>query len=468
MRFNIISHACFEAEAHRKVVVVDPWIVGSVYWDSWWHYPPPLLTEKTLRADFIYLTHWHFDHFHAPSLQRFNRSAHILMPKFPVSMMMDQLRTIGFDQVTELEHGVPFDLAPGFTLTSYQIQYQDDSIAVIEADGVTLMDLNDAKPLPLTWQQLRKKHPTVDFMLRSHSPAWSYPSCYEFEEPSEVIPIDSTSYTRSFVKAAEIVQPRFAIPFASGVCHLHRDTLNRNRDLVTTDELSAYFNHHQPRRGELVVMPPGSSWSSEKGFELTPEPQELSIYVEEAAILVQDSLSARYAMEDEATLDTVAFVAFFEQFFHATRLIRIFLNVVWVFVIRGGAQGDEQCWVLDFRKQQLRRVEAEPTEFTARITVNPSVLNEAIRDRIFTNIDIAKRWRVYVRRGGLTPHLIMTVLISLFEAGYFEARDLFRWRTAAGIVRRWREAIDYVRLATSMVTRRGEAMAERVTDPYVQ
>jgi len=62
--------------------VCDPWIVGSTYWRSWWNYPPvsPELLAS-IKPDYVYLTHIHWDHFHGPSLRRFDRATPVLVPK---------------------------------------------------------------------------------------------------------------------------------------------------------------------------------------------------------------------------------------------------------------------------------------------------------------------------------------------------------------------------------------------------
>ena len=208
MQFQIVGHACMSVEAAGTRLVTDPWIQGSVYWDSWWHWPEPVFGPELFESDFIYVTHWHFDHFHAESLDRFSRRTHILIPRFPVSSLAGHLRDLGFTQVTEITHGARFELAPGFTLTSYQSQFQDDSVAVVEADGTVLVDLNDAKPLPSTWRRLRRRHPRVDFMMRSHSPAWSYPSRFTFEDASQAIRVHRRSYADAFVAAALILRER--------------------------------------------------------------------------------------------------------------------------------------------------------------------------------------------------------------------------------------------------------------------
>src|SRR6185295_4916310 len=74
MLFQILSHAGLLVQGAGKTLVCDPWLVGSAYWRSWWNYPPvPRGLAESLRPDFIYLTHVHWDHFHGPTLRKFPR-----------------------------------------------------------------------------------------------------------------------------------------------------------------------------------------------------------------------------------------------------------------------------------------------------------------------------------------------------------------------------------------------------------
>jgi len=86
MKFKVIGHSCMYAETSGPSILVDPWLIGSCYWRSWWHYPPvpDPPDAELLSADYVYLTHHHFDHFHFPSMRKIHRDAHILVPKFGV------------------------------------------------------------------------------------------------------------------------------------------------------------------------------------------------------------------------------------------------------------------------------------------------------------------------------------------------------------------------------------------------
>ena len=49
MKFTVIGHACLFIETSGERILVDPWLAGSCYWRSWWHFPP----NTDLRPEFL-------------------------------------------------------------------------------------------------------------------------------------------------------------------------------------------------------------------------------------------------------------------------------------------------------------------------------------------------------------------------------------------------------------------------------
>ena len=145
MRFTVLGHGALCVEHGDSSILVDPWLSGSCYWRSWWHYPPSEAAEAHLRPTHVYLTHHHFDHFHYPSMRRLDRGAHVLVPRFGVDVMPGEVRSLGFSTVTELAHGEVTTLAPGLRVASYQYGFDDSAFVIAGDDGTVLADLNDCK-----------------------------------------------------------------------------------------------------------------------------------------------------------------------------------------------------------------------------------------------------------------------------------------------------------------------------------
>jgi hypothetical protein len=82
MKSQVLSHAGLAVTSAGRTLVTDPWIIGSCYWRSWWNYPPvtPQLV-RSLKPDFIYVTHIHWDHFQGPSLRKFDKRSRSTCPR---------------------------------------------------------------------------------------------------------------------------------------------------------------------------------------------------------------------------------------------------------------------------------------------------------------------------------------------------------------------------------------------------
>ena len=116
MKFTIVSHACIYIEHEDIRLLVDPWIIGSCYWRSWWNYPEVSIEIlENINPTHIYLTHLHWDHFHGPSLRKLYRG--IPKIKFLISRVPEKrLKNDLFEvlnkniQVIEINHGERFEI----------------------------------------------------------------------------------------------------------------------------------------------------------------------------------------------------------------------------------------------------------------------------------------------------------------------------------------------------------------------
>ncbi len=264
MRFTLIGHSTLAVATRGPSILVDPWLFGSCYWRAWWHFPPSTPPSDDLLApDYVYLTHHHFDHFHYPTLRRIDKRAHVLVPRFGVDVMVDEVRRLGFEQVTELPHGEVVSLAPDVRVASYQYGFDDTTFVIADGDDV-LVDVNDCKLRGRALEQVREDFPRPTFMFKSHSWAQSYPNCYEADDPADLGLLSRDAYVSDFLDAARAMQPRYAVPFGSMVAFLHPDTLDLNRHLVTPLDVRDASDDDI----DVVAMTPGDVWDSEAGFTI--------------------------------------------------------------------------------------------------------------------------------------------------------------------------------------------------------
>ena len=70
VEIKILSHACMLVKSDTHSIIVDPWLVGSCYWRSWWNFPEASFDENELsEVDAVLISHLHWDHWHGPTLK---------------------------------------------------------------------------------------------------------------------------------------------------------------------------------------------------------------------------------------------------------------------------------------------------------------------------------------------------------------------------------------------------------------
>jgi UDP-MurNAc hydroxylase len=469
LRFTVIGHACLRIETSGPTILVDPWLFGSCYWRSWWHFPAEAEpTPELLSPDVVYLTHHHFDHFHYPSMRRIDKGAEVLCARFGVDVMAGEVRELGFRHVRELPHGEVTELAPGVRVASYQYGFDDTAFVVADGDTV-LADLNDCKLRGRALRQISEDFGAVTFVLKTHSWAQSYPHLYEAEDPADLTLLKRQTYLDEFVDAARTLQPRYAVPFANMVAFLHPEAWPMNAEMITPDEVQEAFDAASGlERTEFVAMSPGDAWSDEDGFELSGTTWwddrlgRMTVMQEDLA----DTFAATAAAEADVHPDFATFRAYLEDFLHDVPrpALRILLKRPIVFHVPGD---DEPYWVVDARRRRVWRQATPPADRANLIRLAPAILADAIDKRILHFTQGGMRIRISLRPGGVNEDLAFWGLLMIWEIGYLPARNLASRRFLDAAWRRRREALDSLgifRGSGSPLKRLSEGFASNTDD----
>lgn len=460
MRFQVLSHAGLRVQAGATELLCDPWIVGSCYWRSWWNYPP---VRSALIADLkptaIYLTHIHWDHFQGPSLRRFDRSTPVYVPKGHHDRLRRDLEDVGFHDVRELLHGQTVELSPGVKLTSWQFFPFLDSAVVIEADGVTLLNANDAKLMGAPLDQVLARHGTPDFVFRSHSSA-NGRLCYEVVDAPEVPVDDDTSYVRSFAAFVQRTGARYAVPFASNHCFLHPDVYPLNHTVTTPLAVRDHMAGLGVARPEVKVMVSGDAWSSDGGFALQPDtdawftdrPARLEAY----KARVQPTLDAFVATEARTRV-TEAFVDRWAQRFAAA--LPWAVRWAWrdhpvTFVLASGEQTHR--FQVDLHLGRAREVaQPDPSLPLLEVHTTAFIFKQCVSLDLFSHLQISKRVRFRVTTDTVSRMKLLNFLFELWDYDYLPVSDIDWLRQVETWSLRWREVGLYARILGDVARGRG-------------
>ncbi len=449
MKFRILGHACLEVTSGGKQLLCDPWLVGSAYWRSWWNYPPvPDGLVDELAPDYIYLTHMHWDHFHAPTLRRLGLGRCILIPRTPDRRIYNDLRDMGCTNIVELTHAKPFRVATNFEITSYQFGHFPDSVLMIAADGKIIMNANDCKIMGAPLKQIMRRHPKVDFLLRSHSSANSR-LCYEIVDRGGVHVDDQAKYNVEFADFALAVKPTYAIPFASNNCYLHPETEQFNKYLNLGVRVRAYFDEHRIADPRCVVCAPGDGWDDAKGFILSEKDWYTSLdeHIEAYKKDKLRAISETMRQEDRIVLKETTVARYAEQLFAGTPFfIRRLFRGKPITLVAHSKSGDA-AYELDIFNRRFRKLESwDDAGNPIQIHARAGVFVMCILQVNWNSLGISKRVRFRVRDEDRKIITYFTELNDLFDCEVLPLSKSLNPRFIGTWMRRYREIGLYLKI----------------------
>lgn len=460
MKFTVLSHAGLLVRSQEgKTLICDPWLIGSSYWRSWWNYPPVSKSLiDSLIPDVIYITHIHWDHFHGPSLEKFDKNVKIIVPKGNYSRCIDDLHKLGFMNVEELKHGETFTIGRDFSITSYQFGIFLDSAVLIKCDSKKLLNLNDSKHMGLTLKEIVSNHSPIDFVFRSHSSANSRLSYNVVDAPKEEVD-DITSYIENFAATVNATGARYAIPFASNHCHLHKDTWDFNKYIQTPYMVKEYFDRNDIQTPECVIMATGDSYDDANGFSITSkewfEDREKKLL--EYRDSQQEKLLNFYKEEDNTRLKIKLAEKYFKDlsgkipFFLKNPLHKPFTYVLYTF--------DKPTYVLDVNIAKGTVVQLDPrevnldnyTEYPLQIHTTLFIFQRCLAFRIFSHMSIGKRVFYRVTKASKPSMELLNLVFNLEEYDMLPLSRNFKGRSIETWLLRWREILLYFGLAKDKV-----------------
>ncbi len=423
-----------------------------------------------LDPDFIYITHLHWDHFHAPTLRRLGLDRHILVPKTPDRRIYRDLVDMGCTDVTELVHGRPFRIAPGFEITSYQFGHFPDSTLAIQADGKTILNANDCKMIGLPLRQLLRRHPKIDFLLRSHSSA-NARLCFEIVDRGGTHVDDPSKYSAEFADFARAIGATYAIPFASNNCYLHDETTKFNAYLNLGVYVKEYFEANNIDTPQCVVCAPGDGWDDDRGFVISDK----DWYSDIAGHLARYKASKAAVIENTAKRDarvklrerTVGRYA--ESLFTGTPMpIRRLFRGKPITLVAHSETGDS-AFELDLYERRFRALDSwNDNDNPIQIHAHAAVFLLCINQRNWSSLGISKRVRFRVKEEDRKVITYFSELNDMFDCDVLPLSKSVNLRFATVWMRRWRELLLYARIATNLARGNGFSYAKHLPRPRAE
>ena len=333
---------------------------------------------------------------------------------------------------------------------------------VIECEGIKLLDCNDAKIMGLPLFHILRKHPKIDFVFRSHSPANSRLS-YEFIDDNvdiekiqkrHILMFDDATeqdsiqdrYARDFELFTRATGAKYAIPFASNHCYLHKDTFLFNSYMTTPKMVKNYFEKNNIKTPIVKVMLSGDSWSHENGFEISSNDffDRRDEYLQEYRRTKSKTLDKFEQLESQAIVTLSMMEKYFSKFSQALPFIIRFIlkNKTFTFILKSGDK--QYIYEVDLYSRTVeKRDDFNDTLNPIQIHTSAYIMRDCINLNLFSHLGMSKRVKYRVTSSNKK---YMDLLDFLWMSYEFEYLPINRWLDYRFIERhllRWREFILY-------------------------
>ena len=264
-KITVVGSASLLIEWEGYNILTDPWIDGITMFDSWINYPPSGIKFTELpKIDAIWISHEHSDHFHEPTLSRFDKETPVYVPNFLDGRLEKKLRSVGFTNVTSMIPKKIYNLTSKIKAISFEpgtIYY--DSIMYLQLGNFSILNVNDAG---FNWSIKDYIH-DVDMLCQQFSPATSYPSTWTHIDKKARMQLYQTrnqGYLRMLKQIATTCGAKYLLPFANfnelfnpeHLKYVEETSKNRPADVK---------NFFVDSSLEIIDILPGESWDGKNG-----------------------------------------------------------------------------------------------------------------------------------------------------------------------------------------------------------
>lgn len=423
LKLQTLGHASIAVyrDGDAPLLLTDPWLVGSVYWRSWWlqNYPDTATLDWLARSDNVYVTHEHPDHFHLPSIRRLGSGPTYLFPALAERGFLGYMAEHGF-RAEVVPPGRWQNIGDGVAILSLPL-WNDDSLLLIDTPNALILNFNDAKPVPpmiAAVRRLAKQIAKPRVLLASYSPASVINSFSDADGP--VMLKSPADYVGYLCTLCERLSADIYLPFASQASYERADSLWANAQRTTYADLERFWS------AATRLLPPYTTLDLS---DLTPN----WIAPEHYRKASPETLAARTAQrlaDERATAMTEADAGALQ------RKLNLWRFVLWPLFPRGFAfEAGDTALVYDPRRGRVRLAPAgEYGDFV--IAVPPLTLREALANDHPTDLGITMFVRIRLLRK-VDPRKVygLFILFQLDDYGHMRRPGAFiRW-LASGLRR---------------------------------
>jgi L-ascorbate metabolism protein UlaG (beta-lactamase superfamily) len=238
MKIELINHASIilTLDNGRVRLLSDPWFFGTCFDGGWGlKFDNPASMELAKSCTHLWISHFHQDHFHVPTLKKLlavNPDIHVY-GNHSFNFQMDEVMTgLGFKNVEALDERRKLKVNDRIQITRFPTTGIDNMLLIESPEG-NILNYNDCNIPVSDRKRLARKIGPIDFLLNNYNHAGKlldYPS----PSPGEI----KSSFKKSFVDSCNAFKPRIIVPFASHHFYRAAESQEQNDSLMELNELN--------------------------------------------------------------------------------------------------------------------------------------------------------------------------------------------------------------------------------------
>jgi len=461
----IHGHSCCEVRGSNYSIICDPWLVGSAYWRSWFNFPAAPDIDSLLnnwckqKNLYFYITHLHWDHFHGPTLKKIIKNCpnnyKFLIPKTPEKRLFLDLKSIvGKNKIIELTHAKKYKLIEDVSILSFQAgPFFADSAISISSRNFSLLNINDAKIFKLSLRHLLSLIPKPDYVLRSHASANDRCCFRERDGKIKYHSFDKSriDYSKEFFDLCKSTNAEYAIPFASNMAHLHKETFKYNSILNFSDYVAEDFKKLSAKYKNMkckLLLPTETLFLESKEQIINKELREnllnkdRDVYLKNYQKSMKEMLNKQYNIEDKTKVNFKLLVKYFSSIINSTPIfIKKYLsNNIYLRVF---SKKEINIFNIDFERNKIKETNNIPFKKNdVIINIHAFVINDVCRNSHWNSLGVSKRLEVWMDPNN-NRYIFFNFLCNTIETGGFiPIKNIFSFRFISAWLKRYREIID--------------------------
>jgi L-ascorbate metabolism protein UlaG (beta-lactamase superfamily) len=235
MRIEYLNHASVIIKSGERSLLCDPWFSGTAFAGGWGlQYDNPDALEKAKTCSHLWISHFHPDHLHMPTLKQLaalSPEINALANDSVNFRISEALQQAGFKNIVPLYERRKLPLTGDMKVTRYPTAGIDNML-LIETRAGRILNYNDCH-LPIgALKMLMRKIGKVDILLNNFNHAIKF-----IDNPRKSDDEIRDQSKTNYKKVLDAINPRWAIPFASSHYYRTRDTRWQNESLLQSEEL---------------------------------------------------------------------------------------------------------------------------------------------------------------------------------------------------------------------------------------